>query len=1504
MKRNIKRPLALLLAIILCLSLLPGTALAWEFSGEDWEFDLTDMSKPTLVIKSDDGMTDWIANGGSYRGIVLAVDLAEGITKIPYHAFYKCSQLTTVEIPASVTEMGKNDVFEGCTALTSITVADGNDKFFVEDGVLYGYAKDDDGNKIDDEFIALICPPGKSGEVTLKDGTVEIGGSAFEGCTKLTGVTLNKGLTRIGSNAFGGCSSLQNVTLPASLTSLGNGVFNGCVGLTSLAVADGNADYSAEDGVLYDKGQTELLLYPAAKSDADFTVPGSVTHIASYAFQGARHLKTVTADNLTSIESSAFMNCESLTSFSAKSLGEVKLQAFYQCAKLETFTLEDEDSLTTIGGSAFNRCSSLTAAPLAGATSIEEGAFQNCTALTSLSFCETGNVSIGKNAFSGCIGLTKLTFPASVTSIGYSAFGGCNQVTVITFESKTPPTCDSNSFSIGDPNNFQIVVPSGSESSYQTALGETLGSYVGDTLVRKYPLFVNGEQFTSEKNTITCGSGTASFDVATSTLTLDNATIENMGGNYGYGGAINSGLAELTIKLVGNNTIHAEKEQWGTTYRDSINSGTNCDVKIMSGATDGTTPTLICDLIDMGRGGSGFTGGAGEGNLTVDGVNLTVNDRIFVHHNTTFQNGAQVNVTGGLTVNNSATVTVTGETTAVTVKYIALGNDLPGQTNRLVLDSGTLTITDSVAYPGAPDGDTNPYAIRFDPVSSGGIAINGGMFVKQASCAGTNIAESEITQADNLPVQGSWDSGTLIIGPANDGKHTVTVKSDPTTGGVAYGGGRYDEDEEVTLTVTAQTGWVFIGWYRDSGDAAVSVSKSYNYTVETANVIFTARFIEDKLYQAEQAKTAFDEAQQDDKLTWQLLTDAVNSYKAVPDFLTQVKNISGLLSEDEETKLDNRFKVLTDYYNDIKALDLSGQDLGSADLAELDFFTGLTDLDLSGTALTSLTGLSSLTKLETLNLSGNTVLTDLSGLSGLTTLKNLNLSNNKGISDLTALKGLTTLKTLDISGTGVTTLDSLITEGKSSFPGYITLTAKNLTLNSISALTKIFDADGFSEGSIQLWNFTGSTLPPKDQNRDDVKAIQEKLSDEQFIPPTIPENTYIISATPATLNFGSVYPNYTQPVAQTVTIENTGNQPVTLTLSTPEHYILGGISVTELDPNGTATFTVQPKPDLEVGTYNETLTVTGSSGSHTAPATVQLQFEVAQQPTGGGGGVATYAVTVEKAEHGKVTASPSRASSGTPVTITVTPDEGYELEKLTVTDSKGSEVKLTDKGNSKYAFDMPNSKVEIKVVFRKIAPVWENCPGGVDCPAYSYGDVDTSAWYHKAVDYVLVNGLMSGYGNGVFGPNDHLSRAQLCQILYNKEGRPAVTGGSAFTDVANGAWYFDAVTWAAENGIVGGYGGGLFGPEDNITREQLAAILYRYAQAKGYDVSVGEDTNILSYADALDVSEWAIPAMQWACGSGVINGVTDSTLVPQGNATRAQAATMLMRFCEYYADTK
>ena len=272
----------------------------------------------------------------------------------------------------------------------------------------------------------------------------------------------------------------------------------------------------------------------------------------------------------------------------------------------------------------------------------------------------------------------------------------------------------------------------------------------------------------------------------------------------------------------------------------------------------------------------------------------------------------------------------------------------------------------------------------------------------------------------------------------------------------------------------------------------------------------------------------------------------------------------------------------------------------------------------------------------------------------------------------------------------------------------------------------------------------------------------------------------------------------------------------------------------------------------------------------------------------------TYPPVKNESENGSYTVSPSNPSNGQNVTITPKPDEGYVVDSVTVTDKTGKDVTVTPNTDGAYTFTQPNGSVTITVTFRKDTGL-SDCPRDESCPMAKFSDADRNAWYHDGVHYCVENGLMQGYGNGIFGPNDTLSRAMLVQILYNLENRPAVSGESVFSDVAHSAWYADAVNWAAANGIVEGFGNGQYGPEDDITREQLAAILYRYAQYKNYDVSVGEDTNILSYSDAPEVSEYAVPAMQWACGAGIVEGYGD-VLDPTGNATRAQAATMLMRF--------
>ena len=180
----------------------------------------------------------------------------------------------------------------------------------------------------------------------------------------------------------------------------------------------------------------------------------------------------------------------------------------------------------------------------------------------------------------------------------------------------------------------------------------------------------------------------------------------------------------------------------------------------------------------------------------------------------------------------------------------------------------------------------------------------------------------------------------------------------------------------------------------------------------------------------------------------------------------------------------------------------------------------------------------------------------------------------------------------------------------------------------------------------------------------------------------------------------------------------------------------------------------------------------------------------------------------------------------------------------------------------------------------------------------SFKDVKENDWFYEAVSYAVENGLMSGMSEDIFAPNTPLTREMLAVVLYNVEGQPESTEANTFTDVKGDMWYTDAILWANENGIVAGYDNGAYGVGDLITREQFAAILYRYAQFKGYDVSIGADTNILSYADAFAISEYAYPAMQWACGAGIMGGMDDGTLMPQGKATRAEAATMLMNFCK------
>lgn len=271
---------------------------------------------------------------------------------------------------------------------------------------------------------------------------------------------------------------------------------------------------------------------------------------------------------------------------------------------------------------------------------------------------------------------------------------------------------------------------------------------------------------------------------------------------------------------------------------------------------------------------------------------------------------------------------------------------------------------------------------------------------------------------------------------------------------------------------------------------------------------------------------------------------------------------------------------------------------------------------------------------------------------------------------------------------------------------------------------------------------------------------------------------------------------------------------------------------------------------------------------------------------GSSSGKTTYKVTTSAVNNGGVNASPSSAEKGATITITLSPDKGYKLDKLTVTDGSGKSVSTVKKSDTVYTFTMPASAVKVGVSYVK----------ATETPSKTkFNDVSANDWFASAVDYVTGKGMMNGTADNTFSPKANTTRGMVVTVLYRLENQPS-TSAASFTDVASGAYYANAVAWANANGIVSGYGSGKFGPNDKVTREQLAAILYRYAQYKKYDVSDAKSLD--GYTDAKSVSSYAVPALQWANAAGVVTGKSGSKLDPKGNATRAEVAAMLMRFCE------
>lgn len=498
---------------------------------------------------------------------------------------------------------------------------------------------------------------------------------------------------------------------------------------------------------------------------------------------------------------------------------------------------------------------------------------------------------------------------------------------------------------------------------------------------------------------------------------------------------------------------------------------------------------------------------------------------------------------------------------------------------------------------------------------------------------------------------------------------------------------------------------------------------------------------------------------------------------------------------------------------------------------------------------------------------------------------------------------------------------------------------------------------GLADGTYTLYVFSEQY---NGGEQDDTK-LTDYASAFETVALTVSSDT---TASPAALDFGSKTVGYTEaPAAQTVTLTNTGNQNVTVTLPASANYTITAgegfaNSTATLAPNGTAAFTVQPNTGLTAGDYDETLTVSGGSD---VSASIELSFEVLETYTltvdlnGGSGSTiggeytAGEVVNIDAGSRSnyrfdgwtssKGGSFADASSASTTFTMpaadtTITAAWSYiggggsttDYYRLTFETNGGSEISsirraeyttidLTDYTPTRegyeftgwYADENLTEKItSIRLtrnttVYAGWEEIKENPSTGFENP---FTDVSESDWFFNDVKFVYQNGLMNGTSATTFSPEGTTSRGMIVTILWRMAGSPDMEDkiwGYPFADVDATAYYGTAVYWARLNGIAGGYDDATFGPNAPINREQMAVMMYRYAQYMGYDTTQG-GMAIREYADYGQVSSYALEAMDLANATGIVTGTSESTLSPQGQATRAQAAAMFTRFCEQYAE--
>lgn len=676
----------------------------------------------------------------------------------------------------------------------------------------------------------------------------------------------------------------------------------------------------------------------------------------------------------------------------------------------------------------------------------------------------------------------------------------------------------------------------------------------------------------------------------------------------------------------------------------------------------------------------------------------------------------------------------------------------------------------------------------------------------------------------------AWQSKDFTVSSS----YAVTVSTSPSAGGTVSGGGSYAKGTTVTVKATANSGYIFKGW--TEGGSTVSTSPSYIFTVNSNRVL-----------------TAVFEKEQGPVLTPIYIITTIASPAE-----------GGTVSDEKSVSAGETYTVTAKSNTGYK-------------------FKGWTE-------------------------NGSTVSTSARYTFTVNASRTLTAVFEKGqTSNYTVAASASPSVGGSVTGGGTYQTNAKATVTAKPNMGYkfkgwtengstvSTSASYSFTVSENRNLTAVFEPESTIVPTVTVWPKASAVNYGQRLFSSTLSGGTASVSGTfQWVDPSVSPKTgqsYDVTFIPSqagrysTVNGKvSVTVNKSTPELSVSAYQSGASVIVNVSASNPYNTALNDVPtpvVTYRIGSGTAQTVTGGSFAIPEGTaYGTVVSVTASTAGNGYYQAAEKSTTLTV--TGSNAGAIYHVLTTSGSDlGGAVNIQPDSAKQGQTVTVTATPRRGYTLRTVTAVDVSGAAVRLTNLGGGRYTFTMPDRNVTLDVVFEVTQDSWVN----------PFSDIVEGAWYYDAVKFVSQNGLMNG-SNGIFDHSGNLSRAMIAQILYNKEGRPAVVERQVFSDVTSGVWYTNAVIWAADNKLVLGDEKGLFLPNNSITREQLAVILWRYA---GRPTSSGRTQN---FADAGRISSYAKEAMGWAVENGIISGKGGGVLDPQGPATRAHVAQMLKNYFE------